>query len=160
MPPYYNRTEKNFIWLLLLIFLSVGCGSQGPTIEGKEGNLSSIKGVVTATSTISFKANPKTFKVAAASGTVTVPGAVCTIEGTDKSNTTDANGLFQITNVVAGSYILICKKTATDGKVYAFLRIVEVQDGETVDLGTVDIKKTGGIQGKATLADQTDHTGI
>lgn len=37
---------------------------------------------------------------------------------------------------------------------------MEVQDGETVDLGTVDIKKTGGIQGKATLADQTDHTGI
>ena len=153
MPPYNNRTEKNFIWLLLLIFLSVGCGSQGPTIEGKEGNLSSIKGVVTATSTISFKANPKTFKVAAASDTVTVPGALCTIEGTDKSNTTDANGFFQITNVVEGSYILICKKTATDGKVYAFLRIVEVQDGETVDLGTVDIKKTVGIQGKATLAD-------
>ncbi len=160
MPPFYNRTEKNFIWLLLLIFLSIGCGSQGPIPAGKEENLSSIKGVVTATSAISFKANPKTFKVAAASGTVTVPGALCTIEGTDKSNTTDANGFFQITNVVAGSYILICKKTATDGKVYAFLRIVEVQDGETVDLGTVDIKKTGSIQGKATLADQTDHTGI
>ena len=57
-------------------------------------------------------------------------------------------------DISAGSYILICKKTATYGKVYAFLEIVEVQDGETVDLGTVDIKKTGGIQGKATLADQ------
>lgn len=78
MPPSYNKTVKNFIWLLLLIFLSVGCGSQGPTPAGKEGNLSSIKGVVTAASTITFKANPKTFKVAAASGTVTVPGAVCT----------------------------------------------------------------------------------
>src|SRR3989304_7503544 len=160
MPPYYKGIVKNLVWMLLLILLSAGCGSSGPTPAGKEGNLSSIKGVVTATLTIAFKANPKTFKVAAASGTVTVPGALCTIEGTDKSTTTDANGFFQITNVVAGSYILICKKTATDGTVYAFLKIVEVQDGETVDLGTVDIKKTGSIQGKATLADQTYHTGI
>src|SRR3989304_2499427 len=160
MPPYYKGIVKNLVWMLLLILLSAGCGSSGPTPAGKEGNLSSIKGIVTATSTIAFKANPKTFKVAAASGTVTVSGAVCTIEGTDKSATTDENVVFQITGVAAGRYPLICKKTASDGQVYAFLEIVEVQDGKTVYIGTVDIKKTSRIQGKATLADQTDHTGI
>ena len=160
MTPSFIRTVKSLSCILLLIFLSVGCGSQGSTSSGEGGNLSTIKGIATAGSTISFKANPKGFKVAAASGTVPVPGAVCTIEGTDKSTTTDENGLFQITDVAAGSYIIICKKTAADGKVYAFLKIVEVQNDEKIDLGTVEIKKTGSIQGKATLADQTDHTGI
>lgn len=161
MPPSHIKTLKNLIWLFLLIIFSVGCGSQGETPANKSGSLSTIKGIVTAASAISFKANPKTInKVAAATGTITVPGAVCTIEGTDKSSTSDENGLFQITNVTAGSYMLTCKKTSTDSKVYAFLKNVEVQGEKTVDIGQVEIKKTGAIQGRATLAGQTDYSGI
>lgn len=155
-----KRCSYTLILLLILLTFS-GCGSSNSTPSNKgENSKGIIKGTVTAASSVVFKGKPLLPKTAFA-GNTGVAGAVCVLEGTDNSVTTDASGFFQMSNVPAGSYILICKKTASeDGKVYAFLEIVEVQDGETVDLGTVDIKKTGGIQGKATLSDQTDHTGI
>lgn len=143
------------ILFLGLIFLA-GCGGGS---SGNNGNPGTIQGTVTATSSVSFKPSPVGLQ-AAASGIVGVPGAVCTLGGTDKSITTDQNGFFQMTDVATGSYNLICKKTAADGKVYAFLRIVEVQNSQTVNLDTVEITETGSISGNATLADQTDHTGI
>ena len=155
MPLSPGKTAKCLSGLFLIIIFSlIGCASG--TTDSPETKTGNITGKVVASSSIVFKiAYQETL-----TGTVGVPGAVCTIEGTDKSATTDEQGSFTITDVSPGSYIVICKKTATDGMVYAFLKIVEVLQSETVDLGTVDIKKTGSIQGRATLADQTDHTGI
>src|SRR3990172_1838061 len=160
MPLSPGKTAKCLSGLFLIIVLSlIGCASgttdsnSNNSPETKTGN---ITGKVVASSSIVFKiAYQETL-----TGTVGVPGAVCTIEGTDKSAATDEQGSFTITDVSPGSYIVICKKTALDGKVFAFLKIAEVQPGQTADTGTIQITQTGAIQGKATLADQTDHTGI
>ncbi|MBI3608997.1 MAG: fibronectin type III domain-containing protein [Nitrospirae bacterium] len=82
------------------------------------------------------------------------------LEGTDKSATTDEHGQFRIADVPEGSYLLICRHVATDGTAYAFLRAVDARSGATTDIGIGEITPTGRIQGLATLADQTDHTGI
>lgn len=159
MNRYFDISVNNLIVLFLMILLiSAGCGSGGP--DSKEKSASGmIQGRLTASSRISFKTLKTAFQETI-TGTVGVPGAVCTLEGNDKSATTDENGFFQISDVASGSYIIICKKTTTDGKVYAFLNIVEVQPDKITDLGTIEITQTGSIQGTATLADRTDHTGI
>jgi hypothetical protein len=163
-------------WTMLLpglIFAVVGCGGGGkstapPSQNGTQSGI--IRGIVTAPSSIAFKPGSSinvtsspasTLGVSEApGGSVGVAGAVCTLAGTDKSATTDPAGVFTLTDVPPGSYLIICKKTAEDGTVYAFLKAADVQNGETVDLGMVEISQTGSIQGNATLVDQLDHTGI
>src|SRR3990172_5261924 len=118
MPLSPGKTAKRLSGLFLIIVFSLIGSSSGTTDsnnspEHKTGN---ITGKVVASSSIVFKiAYQETL-----TGTVGVPGAVCTIEGTDKSATTDEQGSFTITDVSPGSYIVICKKTASDGKVFAF----------------------------------------
>src|SRR3989304_4813051 len=160
MPLSPGKIAKCLSGLFLIIVLSlIGCASgttdsnSNNSPETKTGN---ITGKVVASSSIVFKiAYQETL-----TGTVGVPGAVCTIEGTDKRATTDEQGSFTISDVAPGSCIVICKKTASDGKVFAFLKIAEVQPGQTADTGTIQITQTGAIYGKATLTDQTYHTGI
>lgn len=154
---------RGFIVLLVTVLISlVGCSSGTTNSDSNrtsDASTGSLTGIVVASSSITFKA----FKIAfqeALTDTTGVPGAVCTIEGTDKNDTTDEKGFFTMTDVAPGSYILICRKTAADGKSFAFLESVEVQKGETTDIGTIQVKQTGAIQGKATLADQTNQTGI
>src|SRR3989337_597963 len=158
MPLSPGKTAKCLSGLFLIIVVSlIGCAS-GTTDSNNspETQTGNITGKVVASSSIVFKIAYQE----ALTGTVGVPGAVCTIEGTDKSAATDEQGSFTITDVSPGSYIVICKKTASNGKVFAFLKIAEVQPGQTSDTGTIQITQTGAIQGKATLTDQTDHTGI
>lgn len=77
---------------------------------------------------------------------------------------TDQNGFFTIKGVSPGSHILICKKTMTVGSTYAFLKIIEIPScqgaSNVLDIGEQEITLAGKIQGKATLAGKTDHTGI
>src|SRR3990172_915349 len=155
MPLSPGKTAKCLSGLFLIIIFSlIGCASGTTNSPGtKTGN---ITGKVVASSNIVFKIAYQE----ALTGTVGIPGAVCTIEGTDKSAATDEQGSFTITDVAPGSYFVICKKTASDGKVFAFLKIAEVQPGQTADTGTIQITQTGAIYGKATLTDQTYHTGI
>lgn len=155
------RSITGYLLVLSIAFLQISCGSSGGTTQSNNNGsqTGTIQGVVTASSSIAFKAHLGIQRVAY-KDTVGVPDAVCTIGGTNKSVTSDQNGFFKITNVTSGSYILICRKTASDGNVYAFLSIVEVQDGQTIDLGMMEISQTGSIQGKANLYEQTDHTGI
>lgn len=164
MPLSYRKIAKGSLSVLLLIIVVslMGCASgttksdSNSTSDAKTGK---ITGKVLASSSITFK----TLNIAlqgTLTGTTGVSGAVCTIEGTDKRATTDEHGSFAIPDVAPGSYIVICKKTASDGKVFAFLKIAEVQTGQTTDIGAIQVTQTGSIQGKATLANQTDHTGI
>ena len=154
MAIFLKKSVNNLTVLFLMAFLTiVGCGSVGKDGDKKESASGAIHGRVTAASIISFKASKIAFQETV-TGTVGISGAVCTIEGTDKSATTDEDGFFQITDVVTGSYIVICKKTSSDGKVYAFLNIAEVRNGHTTDVGTVEITQTGSIQGRATLSDK------
>jgi hypothetical protein len=152
---------------LFSIALGLACSAERPlpTASG------TVHGRVTAPSAVSFakpasepshrKADSDDGGSSADGGLKAVSGAVCTLEGTNKSATTDENGYFTLSDVAPGSYILICKKTAADGKVYAALKIVEVGAGlQPVDLGTLEIVPTGNIRGKATLGGQTDQTGI
>src|SRR3989338_3991041 len=119
--------------VLLSCLISVACGSRdsasSPT-QREQGPLGMIQGTVTAAPTVSFNPGPGVLQGASIS-TVGVPGAVCTLAGTDKSATTDQAVLFTITDVPPGSYLIICKKTAADGTVYAFLKAADVQNGET-----------------------------
>lgn len=161
----------SFKILLLMLFplFLVGCGGGGggtstPPADNGGSPSGEIQGTIVAAPSISFKAGSPIHQ-AITSGTVGVPGAVCTIEGTNKSATTGQDGSFTINGIDSGSHILICKKTAVDGTVYAFLKIVEVPSGQQgtgsiLDIGTVEITATGHIQGKAMLTSQADHTGI
>src|SRR3989337_3601022 len=109
MNRYFDISVNNLIGLFLMILLiSAGCGSGGPDSKGKSAS-GMIQGRLTASSSISFK----TLKIAfqeTITGTVGVPGAVCTLEGNDKNATTDEHGYFQISGVASGSYILICQQ--------------------------------------------------
>ncbi|MBI5097025.1 MAG: carboxypeptidase regulatory-like domain-containing protein, partial [Nitrospirae bacterium] len=158
MPLSPGKTAKCLSGLFLVIVVSlIGCASGTTESNNSPGTKTgNITGKVVASSSIVFKIASQE----ALTGSVGVPGAVCTIEGTDKSATTDEQGTFTITDVPPGSYIVICKKTASDGKVFAFLKIAEVQPEQTADTGTIQITQTGAIQGKVTLTDRTDHAGI
>ncbi len=155
----FKNVNRWVIFILIIFFsISAGCGS-GDQNDSNKGAFGIIQGKVTASSNISFKLSKIAFQETL-SGTVGISGAVCTLEGTGKSATTDEDGSFQISDVIPGSYIVICKKTALDGKVYAFLNIAEVRPGETTSLGTIEITQTGNIQGTSILEDKTDYTGI
>lgn len=135
----------------LLLIQACGGGGGGSGVSS-----GTIQGRVMAAG-ISFKSDAARLDIAVQSA---VPGATCTIEGTDKSVATDDAGHFLFTAVTPGSYIIICKKAAADGKLFAFLRVVDVQAGATVDLGELEITSTGAIKGKVTLDGRSDHTGI
>ena len=155
MAPFFKKPLKGLIGLLLVTSLtSFGCGGgKGKDFSG------TIKGIVTAASVISFKPLDNVFKKISA-GIKGVPGAICILEGNDKSVETDSKGFFQFTNVDPGKYVLICKKMAFDGKVFIFLNFAEAHAGQTSDLGSIEITQAGNIQGKATVADLEDHAGI
>jgi hypothetical protein len=108
-------------------------------------------------SSVGISFQPPNVVLAATTGTA---GAVCTLEGIERRATTDGAGRFRITEVPEGRYVLICRRAATDGTVFAFLKIVEVRPGETTDIGVGEIIPTGRIQGNVTLDGQTLHTGI
>ncbi len=91
---------------------------------------------------------------------VPVQGAVCTLEGTNRNATTDANGDFVLSQIADGAYILICRHAAASGASYAALVAVEVTNGQTVNLGTILATAPGSIEGVANLIGQSDHTGI
>jgi hypothetical protein len=80
--------------------------------------------------------------------------------GADRSDITDRNGVFIITDLPAGRYPFSCEKSDAEGRPYALLAIVEVETGQVTDLGWITITQTGRVQGTATLADRTEHTGI
>jgi len=84
----------------------------------------------------------------------------CTVSGTNYSAETDDTGYFQILAVEPGSYILICKRTVSGEKSKAWLNVVDVQAGQTTDLGIIVIKDTGGISGHVKLLDQSDASGV
>lgn len=162
----FNRTFRLgslnsdiIVGFVLLVFVFItGCGGGG-TGSSQNATGTTIQGTVTSASEVSFKTGLFAQKTIP-DGNVAVPGAVCMLDGTDKNTTTDQNGFFKITNVPPGTYILICKKRATDGNVYAFLKIVDAQEGETTDIEILEITEAGKVQGRAALADQSDHTGI
>ena len=156
----------------MIAFGLVGCSNNDRSVSGNDYSAGDVTGIVTGSSSV-FEAS--IFKVAsmnkggktldrisyaAASGTVPVPGATCTVEGTDKSDMTDENGRFSIHGVSPGSHIIICKKTMEDGSTYALLKIIDVRTGETFDIGTVWITLAGKIQGTATLAGRSDSSGV
>lgn len=161
MPIPYKKYTKFLCVIIFIIFSLQGCGSKTTTEDNSNStpdtSKGSITGIVVASSSITFKALKTAFQEAPTAG---VPGAVCSIEGTDKNAATDEHGSFTISDVSPGSYIIICRKTASDGNIFAFLNSVEVQTGKTTDIGTIQVTQTRDIQGKATLADQTTHTGI
>lgn len=163
MPPPSKGYPRGFIVLLLTVILGLaGCDSGTTNSDDKissDATTGSITGIVVASSSISFKASRIAFQETL-TGTAGVSGAVCTIEGTGKNTSTDEHGFFTITDIAPASYILICRKTASDGKIFAYLENVVVKTGETTDIGTIQVTQTGAIQGKATLADQTHHEGI
>ena len=104
MPLSPGKTAKCLSGLFLVIVLSlIGCASgttDSNSNNSPETKTGSITGKVVASSSIVFKiAYQETL-----TGTVGVPGAVCTIEGTDKSAATDEQGTFTITDVALGSY--------------------------------------------------------
>ncbi|MBI5549737.1 MAG: carboxypeptidase regulatory-like domain-containing protein [Deltaproteobacteria bacterium] len=70
------------------------------------------------------------------SAPVPLVGAQCTLEGTNHTATSDANGGIEFDGVAPGSYLIIC---TLDGRSY--LLAVEVQAGETKELGTVALTK-------------------
>jgi hypothetical protein len=117
MSPPSKGHLRGFIVLLLTVIVSLaGCASGTTNSDNKitsDASTGSITGIVVASSSISFKASRIAFQETL-TGTTAVPGAVCTIEGTDKNAATDENGLFTITDVAPGSYMLICRKTASD----------------------------------------------
>src|SRR3972149_12125212 len=128
MPMPYRKSAKFLSVVFLIILFSIpGCSSK--TSKGDSNSTSytstgSITGLVVASSSITFKAFKTAFQEAP-TGTIGVPGAICTIEGTDKNDTTDEQGSFTISDLSPGSYIIICRKTASDGKFFAFLESVE-----------------------------------
>ncbi len=148
------------LWsLIITTILVTSCGSNGSAPSNNSSNtLGVIQGTISAPVGVSFQ---KTAPLAAMeTQTAGAGGAVCALEGTDQHATTDGTGHFRIADVPEGSYILICRHTATDGTVYAFLTTVDARSGETTDIGIGEITPTGRISGVATLAGQTDHTGI
>lgn len=149
-----------FLILGLISLFGCGGGGSGASSGGGAPSGGTIKGKVTSGAGIAFKSNSSPHQAAGVGGAVEIPGALCVLEETDKSATSDQGGAFEITGVPAGNYFLTCKKSGANGKVYAFLKSVALQENQTVDLGALEIIQTGAIQGKATLAGQTDSTGI
>ncbi len=152
MPLSYRKIAKGVLSVLLLMIVVSLLGCASGTTKSDSNSISDAKtgkitGKVLASSSITFKTLNITLHETL-SGTAAVSGAVCTIEGTDKSATTDEQGSFTIPHVAIGNYIVICKKTASDGKVFAFLKIAEVQRGQTTDMGTIQVTQAGAIQGK------------
>jgi hypothetical protein len=84
-----------------------------------------------------------------------VEGARCVLEGTNRSVTSNADGIFMFEYVMEGSYILICR---IDQR--ALLQIAEVKEGQVTELGMLEITPTGSISGVVTLFEMTDHAGI
>ncbi|MEM6687111.1 MAG: TonB-dependent receptor [Bacteroidota bacterium] len=79
-----------------------------------------------------------------------IQNVLVSIAGSNKSVTTDANGAFKLTDVAAGEIDIIFSRES-----YAKLRMpVTVTDGQTLDLGTILLKKF--IQEDVTLIALTD----
>jgi hypothetical protein len=92
--------------------------------------------------------------------TLPVSGAVCTLEGTNRSAETDAVGFFNIVSVEDGSYILICRSDDELGNPVTVLQVVEVKNGVAVDLGVLIATRPGALQGTARLQERTTHGGV
>lgn len=162
-----NRVGNKLLFFFIVLITVTGCFDSAKTAssgsDNTETTTGTIQGTVFASTGASVNARSRVvFSVA--NGTEAVAGALCTVEGTDKTGTTDQNGFFTINGVSPGSHILICKKTATDGTVFAFLKVVDVPNGKgassTLDIGNVEANATGSIQGKSTLVSQTNSMGI
>ncbi len=89
-----------------------------------------------------------------------VVGAVCTLEGTNRSASTNDIGYFRILAVADGSYILICRSQNGMGADVATLQVVEVRDGTATDLGIIVATRPGSLSGFAFLQGQEQHRGI
>jgi hypothetical protein len=61
-------------------------------------------------------------------------GAQCSVEATDVHASTDSNGAIELDQVPPGSHAIACTQ---DGHTYVIT--IEVQAGETRDLGTVEL---------------------
>ncbi len=96
----------------------------------------------------------------ALSNVTPIVGAVCTLEGTNNSDTTDDDGNFTIGGLSSGSYILICKISGQSDSPQIVLKVVEVAEGEALLLGEVLATFPGAIEGVITLEDRTEFSGI
>ncbi|MEO6667092.1 MAG: FG-GAP-like repeat-containing protein [Nitrospiria bacterium] len=144
---------------MITTILVTSCGSNGSAPSNNSSDtLGVIQGTVSTPAGVSFQ--KAAFHTSGKTETGGTAGVVCVLEGTDKTATTDGSGQFRISNVPAGEYLLICRHTAADGTLYAFLRVVEAHAGTITDIGIEQITPTGRIQGVATLDGQTNHTGI
>lgn len=158
--------KKNFQLILLAVMITsliAGC-SNTTVINEYRSSDAAVSGIVTVSAAAplssSGTAGQKAAMSAQATGVVPVPGAVCTIEGTDKKDITDEYGFFEINGVSPGSHIIICRKTLADGNSYSFLEVVEVSNGGTIHIGTLELAMGGKIQGSASMEGRTDQSGI
>jgi len=138
--------------LVSLFLVTTGCGQNSDSPRDPTAASGTIRGFVTTAPSLSSSATEASLS--------SVPGAFCFVMGADRSDTTDRHGTFIITDVPAGRYPLSCEKSDAEGRPYALLAIVEVETGQVTDLGWITITQTGRVQGTATLADRTEHTGI
>ena len=149
---------------VILISLMTGCGGKANSGSADNSGASVVKGTVAVASTAPLSSPSIAIRMkdmaAAAVGNIPVPGAVCAIEGTDKKDTTDENGFFEIKGVSPGTHLLICSKTMADGYSYTFLKVLDVSSGSTEDIGTLELTLAGNIRGTATMEGRADGSGI
>ena len=137
--------------LISLFLVTTGCGQSSDSPIAPTTSLATLRGSVTTAPRLSS---------ATAASLSKVPGAFCFVMGADRSDTTDRNGVFIITDIPAGHYPFSCEKSDAEGRPYALLEIVDVETGQVTDLGWITIMLTGRVLGTTTLADQRNHTGI
>ena len=135
--------------LISLFLVTTGCGQNSDSPESPTTSLGTLRGSVTTAHRLSS---------ATAASLAKVPGAFCFVLGTDRSDTTDRDGVFIITDVPAGRYPFLCEMSDAEGRPYSLLETVDV--GEVTDLGWITISQTGRVLGTTTLADQINHAGI
>ncbi|MBF0105780.1 MAG: carboxypeptidase regulatory-like domain-containing protein [Deltaproteobacteria bacterium] len=82
-------------------------------------------------------------------------------DNSDISAETDANGVFTIFNVPAGTQCIYAYAEDQNGDTYGFRSCnIEVVDGTTADVGSATLSMTGSISGNVQLNGQADHSGI
>ena len=158
-------TKRFHLVLLFAVIFSLVTGCSKSTNSSTPSSDAVVTGTVTVSSAAPLSSpviavQKQAMRAQASGDIVPVPGAVCTIEGTDKKDTTDGNGHFEIAGVSFGTHLLICTKTLADGNSYSFLEVIDVAEGSTTDIGTLEITLGGKIQGTAIMEGKTDQSGI